>query len=106
MQRTGASSRTSRASAAWSLAAGIRIGAARTQLVSWLASQAAVANIVLFDPLPIDRMLGDGLGLEFAVAEMRETVPEASSFVIGQVLTGLITRVIFEVQGARHAHPA
>ncbi len=79
--------------------------AVRKQLVGWLAGQAAVANIVLFDPLPIERMLGDGLGLEFAVADMRETVPEASSVVIGLVLTGLITRVIFELQAAVHARP-
>ena len=77
----------------------------RHKVLNWLVDQSEVREVFLVAPLSLRKMLGDGLYLEFESARLRDSFPEVTSWVLEQVLMGLITRSIMELQndtGAGH----
>jgi len=77
----------------------------RHKILNWLVDQPEVRDIYLVAPMPLRKMLVDGLYLEFEAIRLQETVPEATGSVIGHILMGLITRAIMALQidaGAGH----
>lgn len=77
----------------------------RHKVLNWLVDQSEVREVFLVAPLSLRKMLGDGLYLEFESARLRDSFPEVTSWVLEQVLMGLVTRSIMELQndtGAGH----
>lgn len=75
----------------------------RHKILNWLVDQPEVRDIYLVSPLSLRKMLGDGLYLEFEAAKIQETVPEVTSWVLGQIVMGLVTRSIMELQNDAEA---
>ena len=75
----------------------------RHKILNWLVDQPEVRDIYLVSPLSLRKMLGDGLYLEFEAARIQETVPEVTSWALGQIVMGLVTRAIMELQNDAEA---
>ena len=70
----------------------------RHRIVIWLIDQPEVREIFLFQPMSLNKMLGDDLYLEFEAARLQQSVEEITSWVLGRTLMGLISRAIMELQ--------
>lgn len=69
------------------------------RVITWLIDQPEVRGVFVFGPMSLTKMLGEDLCLEFEVFRLQERGVEITSWVLGRILTGLITRAIMELQG-------
>ena len=79
----------------------------RHRIVIWLIDQPEVREIFLFQPMSLNKMLGDDLYLEFEAARLQQSAEEITSWVLGRTFMGLISRAIMELQfNGEAAHDA
>lgn len=70
----------------------------RHRVVNWLIDQPEVHDVFLFGPMSLNKMLGEELHLEFEAARLQQHADEITSWVLGRILMGLITRAVMELQ--------